>query len=129
MGVNWGFSWSVVITGLVVVFIVLLILVAFCFIMGKIFSSIEKKKSEKVSEISKAQPVQSSPVKTQSAVEVEAVQDGIGDDVVAAITAAVAVMMSSDGEQKPFAVKSIKRSRDARPAWKTAGISDNTRPF
>lgn len=60
---------------------------------------------------------------------VSIIDDGIGDDVVAAITAAIAVMMSSEGNARPFAVRSVKRARELRPAWNAAGISENTRPF
>ena len=55
------------------------------------------------------------------------VEDGISEEVVAAIAAAVAVMMSSDG--KAYQLRSIKRTGKNRPAWSIAGIQDNTRPF
>ncbi len=123
--IDWGFSWSVVITGLVVVFAVLILLVLLCMTMGKIFESIDKKRNS-----SNNSPSTPSPVKAQGgAATVDMIQSGIGDDVVAAITAAIAVIMSSEGNQKPFAVKSIKRARDARPVWNVTGISENTRPF
>ena len=50
---------------------------------------------------------------------------GIPGEVVAAISAAVASMMGG----KPFAVRSIKRKKQTRPAWGAAGIVENTRPF
>lgn len=44
--IDWAFSGTVVLVGLVVVFAVLLILVAFCSITGKIFSSTGKDKKK-----------------------------------------------------------------------------------
>lgn len=44
--IDWAFSGTVVLVGLVVVFAVLLILVAFCSITGKIFSSSKKDKKK-----------------------------------------------------------------------------------
>ena len=53
------------------------------------------------------------------------------DEVIAVISAAVAMMAASDG--KSYAVKSIKRTanqnRQAGSAWSAAGKRENTRPF
>lgn len=121
--IDWAFSGTVVLVGLVVVFAVLLILVAFCSITGKIFSSTGKDKKK-----ADVAPVASAEKKSASSPVVE---DGIGDDVVAAISAAIACIM---GEGVPFTVKSISKKKTAvsaagRPAWSAAGIADNTRPF
>lgn len=119
--IDWAFSGTVVLVGLVVVFAVLLILVAFCSITGKIFSS--SKKDKKKADVAPALKAVSAPAPV--------VEDGIGDDVVAAISAAIACIM---GEGVPFTVKSISKkktvaSASGRPAWSAAGIADNTRPF
>lgn len=130
MNIDWGFTLAVVVVGLVVVFAVLLLLVLLCTLMGRAFQSADKnKKAKKDGEVTQsaksAKPA--TPVKEQAAVAVApVVESGIGDDVVAAISAALACMMG--GESK-FAVKSIKRARGARPVWNSAGISENTRPF
>ena len=54
-------------------------------------------------------------------------EDGISGDVVAAISAAVAVMMSAEG--KSYRIRSVKRVKESRPAWSAAGVQENTRPF
>lgn len=127
--VDWGFSWSVVLTGLSVVFVVLVLLVFLCFVMGKIFKAIGNKPKQDKDDASTSAPVSSSPaVKPQGGAAVMEMTNE-ADEVVAAITAAVAMIMTENGVKKPFAIKSIKRTKDARSAWNAAGIQENTRPF
>ncbi len=55
------------------------------------------------------------------------VEDGIPEEVVAVIAAAVAAM--SDGNTQ-YTVRRIRSARtNARPVWAAAGISENTQPF
>lgn len=122
-------SAKVVLTGFVVVFAMLILLI---FII-KIYSAIvqkaqsagsnskkgKKKKDEKPAEKPAAAPA---PVVTASAAT-----DGISDEVVAVISAAVATMYGSSEKAR---IKSIKKSSDGgRSAWAKAGVLDNTRPF
>ena len=122
-------SAKVVLTGFVVVFAMLILLI---FIM-KIYRSIvqkaqsagsnskkgKKNKDEKPAEKPAAAPA---PVVTASAAT-----DGISDEVVAVISAAVATMYGSSEKAR---IKSIKKSSDGgRSAWAKAGVLDNTRPF
>ncbi len=122
-------SAKVVLTGFVVVFAMLILLI---FII-KIYSAIvqkaqsagsnskkgKKNKDEKPAEKPAAVPA---PVVTASAAT-----DGISDEVVAVISAAVATMYGSSEKAR---IKSIKKSSDGgRSAWAKAGVLDNTRPF
>lgn len=122
-------SAKVVLTGFVVVFAMLILLI---FII-KIYSAIvqkaqsagsnskkgKKNKDEKPAEKPAAAPA---PVVTASAST-----DGISDEVVAVISAAVATMYGSSEKAR---IKSIKKSSDGgRSAWAKAGVLDNTRPF
>ena len=122
-------SAKVVLTGFVVVFAMLILLI---FII-KIYSAIvqkaqsagsnrkkgKKNKDEKPAEKPAAAPA---PVVTASAAT-----DGISDEVVAVISAAVATMYGSSEKAR---IKSIKKSSDGgRSAWAKAGVLDNTRPF
>ncbi len=124
--IDWGFSLAVVITGLVVVFAVLVILVLLCSIMGSVFKSMNSKKDskpeapkpEKKAEISRT----AAPMKAAAPV----VEAGIPGEVVAAISAAVSCMM---GSNQAFAVRKISRAKGGRPAWNAAGIAENTHPF
>lgn len=117
---------NVVFTGLVIVFLVLLALTFIVKMIGLLIDSItgaSKRKKEQAAAETKP-PVQPAAVQSDSE------EDGIPDEVVAAITAAVSYMMQDAGEPgKTYAVKSIKRAREARPVWSMAGIADNTRPF
>ncbi len=55
------------------------------------------------------------------------VEDGVSDEVVAVIAAAVAAM--SDGD-KQYTIRRIRSARtNARPVWAAAGIAENTQPF
>lgn len=126
---------SVVITGISVVFIGLIILILLVTLYGKIFESINakaeaKKKAEaeaearlkaakeaKKEEEKKAAPAAAAPV----------VEDGVGDEVVAAIMGALSMMYAGTGK-KPV-LRGVKASKPRRSAWSSAGAVENTRPF
>lgn len=57
---------------------------------------------------------------------VPSVQNGISDEVVAVIAAAVASMAP---EGTHYAVRSVSRARGDRPVWAAAGLAESTRPF
>ncbi len=121
-------SAKVILTGFVVVFAVLLLLI----IIIKIYSAIVNKaqstgfKAKKKVEapgkpeksVTKAEPVKEQPVQTQT--------DGIPDEVIAVISAAVATMY---GGKDKVRIKSVKKSGSKRSAWANAGVIENTRPF
>ena len=123
---------SVVITGLSVVFIGLILLVLFVSIYGAIFNGAAKKKkakeeaAKKAAEEQKAQTLKNAdePVKL---VKAPVVEDGIEEEIVAVIAAAVAAMSAQSG--KKLVVRSVKRSVSQRDPWAAAGLADNTRPF
>lgn len=126
---DWGFTLSVVLVGIVVVFCVLVILVLMCWVVGKIFTAINNKKNGivKPKPIKEDKPEKAPVVKAVAKSAAPAVESGIGDDIVAAISAAIACMTGENGGK--LAIRSIKRSRGSRPAWNTASIMENTRPF
>lgn len=113
---------AVVITGLVVVFIGLILLIAFVSLLGFIFS--KKNKPKKVKSVS--EPV-IEKVESSVTVPTPVVEDGIGDEVVAVIAAAIAAMSAKSG--KKLALRSVKSAKPQRNAWATVGLQDNTRPF
>ena len=51
----------------------------------------------------------------------------LANNRVAVIMAAISAMSSAEG--KKLVLKSVKTAKPQRPAWSTAGIIDNTRPF
>lgn len=125
-----------IIVGFSVVFVGLVLLVTFFSLMGLIFKAIsksstkkeEKKKIKTDKKNSEKKTVVAEKKEIPSSVPAPVVEDGITDEVVAVIVAAIASM--SDGETK-YAVRSIKKTRSAagRPVWAMAGIRENTSSF
>lgn len=112
---------AVVITGLVVVFIGLILLVAIIYIFGSIMDKANKAKSQKT------EKAPSAPVKAAAPAPapVKAVSD---DEVIAVISAAVAAMSLADG--KTYAVRSIRQKpAGSANAWAGAARIENTRAF
>lgn len=119
---------SVVITGLVVVFIGLVLLILLVSIYGKIFDVINNRAARKAEEAKKAAEAAKAAAKPEPVkVAAPVVEDGIEEETVAVIMAAISAMSSAEG--KKLVLKSVKTAKPQRPAWSTAGIIDNTRPF
>ena len=116
---------KVILTGFVVVFSVLLLLIGiiklYSLIVGKA-QSVGSKRSVKPSEESVKLP---SVVRGTGADEEQTSGEGIPEEVVAVIAAAVASLYGSQGKAR---IKSIRRA-GGRSAWANAGVLDNTRPF
>ncbi len=122
-------SAKVVLTGFVVVFAMLILLI---FII-KIYSAIVQKaqsagsNSKKGKKNKDEKPAEKPAAAPARVVTASAATDGISDEVVAVISAAVATMYGSSEKAR---IKSIKKSSDGgRSAWAKAGVLDNTRPF
>ena len=103
-----GYDVIVTITGIVLVFLILVLLMAIITLEGKIFDAMNGKKAA-----AKA----ASPAKA-AAPQVEA---GIPGDVVAAIMAAIYSM----GNGK-YVLKAVRRGKNG---WGKAGVNDTTAPF
>ena len=135
MGDNLKLGFIILLTGIVIVFAVLILLICIIFVYGDIVSSIqnsiEKKKKEKEKEKEQAEkenePVvqiaAEEPKEKAEASEVD--EEEISLDVVAAIAAAVDYIFG----QGSVKIKSVKRSSKRRSAWKSAGVAENTRSF
>ncbi len=122
---------SVVITGIVVVFIALILLIVSVSIYGSLFSAAAKKKAREEEEAKKASAAPETPAKAADVTDVSPaapfIEDGIEEETVAVIMAAIACMSSSGA--KKLVLKSVKTSKPQRSAWSSAGIVENTRPF
>ncbi len=128
MAERTSISLEILITGFVVVFAVLILLILLITVYGTIVSKAEKamadKKAAKEEAKKSAEAVKVAevpPVQTPAPVA----ENGLTDEVIAVIAAAVDAMYG----QGTVKVKSIKRVPQSRPVWSTAGIMDNTRPF
>ena len=105
----WGESLSVMGIGLVMVFLGLIILIAFVYLLAAIFSD-HKKAAEA------AEAPASAPAPAPAAFA------GIDPQVVAVIAAAVAAM---DANGKPLVIRSIRRA----PGWKRAARAEQVYRF
>ena len=116
---NQSDSLVVLITGFVIVFAVLLLLIGiiklYATLVSSVFSSIEKKKAKKEE---KAQTVASQPQVLPEAVS----SDTLDPQTVAVIAAAVTAYYGGD---KSVRVSSIRRAKSQRSEWATAGINEN----
>lgn len=112
---NIELTIAIALVGLTIVIIALIVFAAILAHQGKILGGIvnpHKKELSPSASIKSAAP---------------AVDQGIGDDVVAAIAAAVAYMMGEG--TGGYTIRSVKRASAPRKAWQMAGIMQNTRSF
>lgn len=116
-------AWTtVVITGVTIVFGVLILLYLLITLEGVFFSSLENKKKEK--SVATQEKPAAAPAK-QVAAKSPVVEKGIPAEVVAAITAAIACM---DGGND-YTIRLMKRAKTSRNGWGQAGVLSNTEPF
>ena len=106
---NLGSDVVITITGIVLVFAILVLLMFIITLEGKIFEPAAPKAAAKP-----AAPV-------QQAAPAPVVEEGIPGDVVAAIMAAIHAM----GNGK-YTLKAVRRAANG---WSKAGVNDTTAPF
>ena len=112
---------NVTLSGLVIVFAMLVLLVFIIFTFGMIFGAKKSANKVKTPKAEKKKEVINSPVAVANT-------DTEDEDVIAAISAAV--MMMYEGTGKTPIIRSIRPAqKGVRSAWATAGIVNNTRPF
>ena len=116
-----GYDVIVTITGIVLVFLILVLLMAIITLEGKIFDSMgtKKKAAKEAAKAPAAKPA--APVQQAAAAPAPQVEEGIPGDVVAAIMAAIHAM----GNGK-YTLKAVRRSKNG---WGNAGVNDTTAPF
>lgn len=116
-----GFDVVVTITGIVLVFLILILLMAIITLEGKIFDSMnaKKKAAKEAAKAPAAQPA--APVQQAAAAPAPQVEEGIPGDVIAAIMAAIHAMGNSK-----YTLKAVRRSKNG---WGNAGVNDTTAPF
>lgn len=121
----WSSVGILTLTGMLVVFAILGLLIFIFWLMGRIFANIDNNKKKK-QEAAKAAAEQPKP----ASVQIERVAALVGeDDIIAVISAAIAAYSEQDGVS--YRIRDIKRHKDSRvrSAWSLAGIGENTRPF
>lgn len=131
---DWGLIGSTVVTGLVIVFLILAILVLFLWLFGKIFKAINDA-GDKKAKLKQVSPQQAANTRTPAspslspaiAQEDDDYIEEDDDEIIAVIAAAIAAYGAAEGKQ--YRIASIKRPRSARSGWSSAGIADNMRGF
>lgn len=127
--IDWTYTITVVVAGVLIVVGMLILLIFIFKAFGAIVSATEKsakKRKEKKNETSKAEAPVVTPAPASVAAPAPVVENGISGEVVAAISAAIAV---SEGGN-PVVIRSIrKKSVSGRNPWASAAVADNTRPF
>lgn len=122
-----GTAGMTVLIGLVVVFSALILLTFIFWLFGKVMSGAGSRKASPPPSGSVPKPAAPAPVPAVvPAAPAPVVSDGVSEEVVAVIAAAVAAMAP---EGKRYAVRSVSRVRGERPVWAAAGLMESTRPF
>lgn len=120
--------WSTLVTGLVVVFLILIILVAFLWIMGKLLNIKIKKKPKQEKAAPVAKEVKPAAVPAAPVAEAEEYYDEDDSEIIAVIAAAIAAYGEADGKQ--YRIASVKRrEKSLRSNWGAAGVNENMRRF
>ena len=135
---NLNLCLTILITGFVVVFAVLIVLIFIIKIYGtivtKALAASQERKARKAAEKQKAleqERNQQENAKAAKAAEPAPTptpaSQGISPEIVAVIAAAVDSTYGTGGAR----ITSIKKSQtpNSRPAWGMAGVFENTRPF
>ena len=129
MQMELSYVFAVVITGLVVVFLGLVLLIAFINIIGAIFKSIDKKRKDAEKAAAASKP-SASGTRIESAPVIQPAADSEDEDeIIAVISAAVAMMSAAEG--KAYRVRSVRTVKGAPVgnAWASAALREATRPF
>ena len=113
---------AMVFTGLVVVFCALVGLWFIVALFGKAFEAFKNK--PKPSAPAAPPAPKAAPPAAPAAKAPMKIEQGIGDETVAAIVAAITAMTGGKA-----VIRSVKRSREARSNWAQAGVVQNTQPF
>lgn len=131
---NLKLGLIILLTGIVVVFSVLVLLILIIKLYSTAVSSaqnsIEAKKIEKQKEAQKTEPVEKpEPQPVETAVSEPEPDDGaIPGEIIAAIAAAVDTIFG-EGAVTVTSIKRAKKPSSRRNAWKAAGMAENTRAF
>lgn len=125
----WGSVGILALTGILVVFLILAILIFFFWLMGTIFKSIDKAKAEKKASADAAKIETPAPAAETAAVVESASEEEDEEELIAVISAAIAAYEGSGD----FAIRSVRRRTDkgshTRSLWSMAGLGGNMRQF
>lgn len=124
----WGSVGIITLTGILVVFLILAILIFMFWLLGTIFKGVDKSKKKK-SAAKAAEAAEKAKAEAPAAVaqpEADEVNSGTDDEIAAVIAAAIAAYAEEEGTS--YRIRSIKKHR-TRSAWSMAGLNENMRGF
>ena len=109
--------------GMSLVFLVLILLTYIIALQGKLFDALNARKQKAAAEAAvKSQP---QPPQLQEPMEAPPfVEEGISEEIVAVIAAAVA---SASGGK--YTLRAVKRAGGGQGSWGAAGVKSGTEPF
>ena len=119
----WGLSLNVLVTGIVVVFAVLLLLI----MLIKLYSTIVYKAQNRTPKAPKGDndsAMKSTVINNNGAAMAVAQPQGLTDELIAVITAAAVATMGTSN----IRVTGIRR-RNGRSEWSDAGVRESVQPF
>ena len=127
---NLGSDVVITITGIVLVFAILVLLMLIIMLEGKIFDNINKKKNGKPAApkapAAKAAPA---PAAKPAAPAAKADNRSIPGEFIAAISAAVATVCGGNAVIRGIKRVSKPAAGSRRGAWGDAGVREHTTPF
>ncbi len=121
---------NVTVTGVALVFAMLILLVLILALFGKVSVALQKsaeKRSVKAREATLSQMQADNASNNSTVATVINDENDISDEVIAVISAAVSSLYI--GSSKKTVIKAIKKANGRRSAWGNAGVVDNTRAF
>lgn len=131
MQMDWSYVGAVVISGLVIVFVALILLIIAVWVMGKIFTSLKNGKDEGGEKaVEKKTPVVTETPAAAVPAPAPVVMEEDDSEIIAVIAAAVAAMSEECGQ--PLRIAGIRRAAPVRTrsnAWARAAQSESTRAF
>lgn len=127
---NLGSDVVITITGIVLVFAILVLLMFIITLEGKIFDNINNKKNDKPAApkapAAKAAPA---PAAKPAASAAKADNGSIPGEIIAAISAAVATVCGGNAVIRGIKRVSKPAAGSRRGAWGDAGVREHTTPF
>ena len=127
---NLKIGFIILLTGIVIVFFVLILLIGIIKLYSTIVYNIQNSnKKEKKEKSKKETVVEVAPAVEKATAEKAKPNDGsVPGEIVAAIAAAVEVIFGQ-GAVKIKSIKKSSKTSKRRSAWKSAGVAENTRSF